>query len=293
MKYSEISRKWWVRFIPFLLSLISSTILVFIHNDRFKKSHPTLLGSVDSHQWIEYIALLLPPLLILLNFFQIEILKQIDKYKRPPIRTILALIDGINDAVSKKLECVGAQNRRKTGLPENGMPADPVNPTEQIKLLVRSVHQVFVTDSGFNDELTIKVTLARMNEHQIFDHFVCYQPYVLPPNVENLKSKNATFSVAAREGKIIIIPNIAKELNKGKRARYVRSHNADENSGSLIAYPLFSRHLEKSPLVLSIKCSAPKYFSDNAKNRYEFLIGPFAQRILLEYNNSLLEEKEI
>lgn len=287
----RICESWWFRLIGLLLVCTIQVIhAAHEHVETAAYLPQDVEQSIKNHPLLDLIGELLP-IPAFLFALGIERLKKTREAIKVDAETLLTIIDELGTTVGQKSNarhCLAAK-RLKCKNAEK-IPQHASTPESQITALVNNVWQIFNREAlkyGTTSPQQLKVTLASMESGK-FAHFRLFFPENLhPASSENLNSKKSAFAVAAKQGTMLIIEDIEKEL-KLSNSKYVASVSDEGNIGSIICIPIDIQPLDdlpKVPLVLSIKCDLPKVFTNKLKARYDFLSRPFVERIRLEFYN--------
>ncbi len=202
----------------------------------------------------------------------------------PDAKEIALLLRVLGTPVAKKRARFGKVAKRvmkQTPPPGAGEIFHEITqPSEQILLLVEAVHMYFSND---HEGDLLKVSLARMDKDRIVAWEAFAPPDAAPATTpENLQSKDATLSRAAKDKEMIIISDIAKELKNGRGKKYVSGEVASRNEGSMICFPISDDELRTVPFVLNIKSSKKNHFTSAMRKRYSFIFHRFSERIAME-----------
>jgi len=163
-------------------------------------------------------------------------------------------------------------------------------PEKQVAEITRSVHIFFegISKIGRTEKIDF-VTVVFVMKNNLSVDARSYHPQSELPQKNLIEDKNSLAANAAREGKIIIIPDIEREARRGKASQISRHCTSEQ--GSALCFPISSGHIKGGvPLVLRITASKPFF---NKKNRlvYIDLLEMFKKRILIEYALNELKNK--
>jgi hypothetical protein len=282
-KYNTYERSWW-RYI--IVPLIVAAPPVFIGSSD--NSAP-IKAFFDGHENLKMICLFWPLILVLLNFMSHK-LREFTPIAFNEVVTILELID---DIMGAKMERFGENAVKALEVPT---PAEEIfrritQPESQIRLAARGLWYYFnLTRSS--DQVKIRVALAIVEGKHI-NSFFCHIPDNHGPrsSVKSLQSDCSGFSRAISGRKMIVISDILKEGQKKSGNFVVTDPSRADEDGSMICYPIEHRHLGTVPYVLSICASEKNYFKNADKEKYEFIISKFVERMVLEHSLKILREK--
>lgn len=160
----------------------------------------------------------------------------------------------------------------------------------QIRELVAGIYTIWDHMLGPTDA-KIKVTLVTIWDDVIYD-FVYFLPKESGPisTSAKLRHRCSGFSYASREGKLHIVENVRKEFTRGQRKADKRRFWADEpRDGSLICFPVYDRNLARVVMAISVFSDKNGTFKEAERQKYEYVLQLFEQRLLVEYNLLLLE----
>lgn len=156
-------------------------------------------------------------------------------------------------------------------------------PGEQISKIIEGVYHTFHGEVA--DPESLFVTLARL-ENGKFHSFESFQPNNSGPRTspEALRRPTSAISRAAETKQIVIIPDVQKELNRGKKRRFEKGPVEQSNIGSIIAYPVYHYELNCIPYVITVKSSTKEAFGTRSRQKkfYEYVLKQFANRLNLE-----------
>ena len=215
--------------------------------------------------------------------------------------------EGINDAVLSLFEAidnvVGVKSNRfaeatkkfqQNARGGNGSVIfqEITQPDLQIQELVHAVYY-FWGMLNHDRDINFRVALARMGRKYI-EEFVCFDPQDKPirGEIRDYQVDECGFSRAKKYKKIIIIPNIAKNLKKNAKHKkyYVVVEGSDKN-GSMIVYPIHHHGLNDIVYCLSVYCNRANYFVDDNHESYKNIFEKFSKRIILEHSLKMLKEQ--
>lgn len=167
-------------------------------------------------------------------------------------------------------------------------------PQIQIEELVRGISHFFnIIRSEPNKHALIRVTMVGVQNNAVSEILLHFPQDEAPrADISVLRNSQSAFSRALQDKRMIIIPDIAKELKKApNKRRFAESPVMEDNLGSLICYPIRCRCSSEVPYVIAIHCEEPKYFSETFKELYEHTLARFETRINVEHNLFLLKER--
>lgn len=246
---------------------------------EFEAAHPSV------RTWVVFLPLFLIPAAFVFDLWR----ESIEKREKLVEKELALLLRCLEKPVGRKRVKFA---ELLVALGKNTAPADLgevlsiADPSEQIRSLIEGIHYAFSQDVTRPDEL--KVTLARMNG-EFIQSFECFLPSKSGPRVQtaSLQTPDCTFSVAAKQRRPIIIPDLQQELSQTKKKkkgrRYVEGNAGGVTQGSLICYPVVIPELDMVPFVIGVKYSEPNHFTTASERRYEFILSQFAERISLEF----------
>jgi len=261
----------WTKFIGICVVCAAGAIHSADEHPETKKAIPLAIEQpLSQHPLLGLIGELLPVPAFLFALL-IEKAKKVREGHPPENDVLLSIIEVLGFTVANKTvarhcaaaHALGCGNAAKLTKHDS-------TPALQTEALVHNVWQIFNTEAiknGMTAPNQLKVTLAEMDDRGNFVKFLYFFPKNLyPGSDENLK-KVSGFAHAAKNGGMIILENLAKEL-KSRKSRYAKSQIEEHNVGSVILEPISIQALDgipNVPLVLSIKCDLPKVFRNKIK----------------------------
>jgi hypothetical protein len=241
----------------------------------------------QDHPQVRTVVVFFPLIFVPLAFFFERWREKLEKAENLAEEELSLLLRILERPVGRKRLKFGELVRRfknSAASPDTLEMLTAADPGEQIRCLVEGIYHAFQGGVKRPDEL--KVTLARMVADRI-DEFECFLPQKAGPRTSALELRvpECTFSIAAEQRRLIIIPDIKKELSKPKKKRrFAAGKDGGLNSGSMICYPIFHHELATVPYVIGVKYSEPNHFTSDSERRYEFILSQFAERICLEFS---------
>jgi len=161
-----------------------------------------------------------------------------------------------------------------------------IQPEEQIKEIIRGVHDYFSADTDPTVE-EINVSVMKWNAARNHLEFIAYFPYHRRP-----RSPDADFcdtsTLAGRayfDRDFVICENIRTD------PRYKRLSDPVDEQGSMLAYSVYDEETQKVALVINVSSAKPRRFrnTEDEKRVLKIPMQIFAERLLLE--NRLVEIK--
>lgn len=202
--------------------------------------------------------------------------------------SIIAALDGI---VGPKAARFGEHVKNIPNLTRETIFCTISQPQLQIVEIIRSLWYLFDAAKSRETNNLIRVVLARFADGKIIG-FPVYFPAdeFVDASLDDLNKPNSAFSTAFRTKKILVIPDIEKELRTKKRYEPLGNH--DDDSGSLICYPVIHKSTREVPFVISIHCDEKNYFKQDNEfvEIYKLTLERFALRLSVEYSLLLLKE---
>jgi hypothetical protein len=243
-----------------------------------------LSGFAEKYPLVVIAALALPPFILALT----NILG--DVYDRTDLRDkkLTKLLQTVDSIVGHKAIRFGTLARRLTDtLPSAGSAIDIfqeiTQPREQILSIIEGVYHMFLSE--VTEPESLFVTLSRI-ENGRFHSFEAFQPKTSGPRTspDSLRKPTSAISRALEARDIVIIPDVERELKRGKKRRFERGPVEQSNIGSIIAYPVYHHQLDCIPYVITVKSATKDAFGTRAhqKKLYEYVLKQFANRLNLE-----------
>lgn len=196
----------------------------------------------------------------------------------------------LNDVVGEKTKRFGEFARN---MPPGTKRADAfmaiTKPDSQIEHLVRNLRQVLVLLTG---DHTLRVVLAPIDNGVPQPNPVFEPKNAVPPaDLFGRDAKKTLFCKCASAKRPIVIPDIAKELQRtAKKRRYIASALPDDNVGSIMCQPLIHPYCNRVLFCLSVKSDRRRFVTDDFRAKYLFMVDSFAERILLETSLTMIRE---
>lgn len=209
-------------------------------------------------------------------------------------------VEGLLSLINSLDQIVGAKNSRfsrfssssTAGLTKENAFCTITDPDKQIAEIIKEICLFFnATRTDAKKLSLIRVTLAVMTNGKIANLPVYYpSDEPIRASLQSLNAQKSAFLTAARTKKMVLIPDIAKELKRPKdKRKFVETENEEDNNGSIICYPV--RCGSSVPFVISVHCDEIGYFKNEFKDLYEHSLQRFALRMNVEYNLFVIKEK--
>lgn len=208
----------------------------------------------------------------------------------PSSEVLIALNEGFNalvDAKTKRFDSEYKKYEAAGSISSEEIFAQITKPDQQIILLTELIHLFFVTT---NPKIKFKVRVVDIEKNKVKDWFY-YAPKNCQPRtpISILKKPDSSISACLKKKSMLIIEDIVKESSKPKGRRYVMSHGDDEETGSLLCFPVFHEPTRCYPYVITVSTNIA-FFRNTRKDFYNWLFNQFARRIQLEHTLLLLKE---
>ena len=285
----------WTKLVGICLVCAAGAIHSAQEHPETRKDLPAIIEQpLERHPWLDLAGELLPVPAFLFAIL-IEKAKKAREGNHPENDVLLSIIEVLGFTVANKT--VARHRMAARALcrgTETKLTKYESTPESQIEALVYNVWQIFNTEAtkgGMTVAGQLKVTLAEMDNNGNFVRFRHFFPKNLHPGSEENLKKTSGFAHAAKNGGMVIIENLAKEV-KSRTSRYAKSEIDEHNEGCVILEPIAIQPLDglpHVPLVLSVKCDLPKIFRNKFRERYLFLTKPFVERIRLEFYNEKIK----
>src|SRR5690606_11893746 len=90
---------------------------------------------------------------------------------------------------------------------------------------------------------------------------------------------------------LIIVQNTLDEVNKSSGSRsYINGMTPQTESGSQICFPILHPTSNEVIYILTVSCNKPNSFRTEDLEFYQWLLGVFTQRLLLEIPLDILKQ---
>lgn len=205
---------------------------------------------------------------------------------------LLALITSLDETVGTKSRRFNDKLRNINNLTKETAFESITDPRAQIEEIVRQICSFFNATQTDKKKALIRVTLAIMKNNKIESIPIWFpMDEAIKSSVSKLNSTNSAFLTAYRSKRILIISDVKKELQKpeGKR-KFAETENEEDNSGSMICYPIKAYNSSVIPFVISIHCDEAGYFKDEFRELYEHSLKRFELRLSVEYSLLMMKE---
>lgn len=137
----------------------------------------------------------------------------------------------------------------------------------------------------------IKVGLMRVSNKMCVE-WENYLPSHIGPKtpINVLNSKTSCIKRTIETKTLIIVENTSEELNKNSNSRcYINGMTPSNESGSQICFPILHPLTNEVIYVLAVSCNKPNSFKKTDLEFYQWLLGVFTQRLLLEISLEILK----
>lgn len=209
---------------------------------------------------------------------------------------VLKLLRIFQGVVANKAEALGVRSKPITWdgasaiMMVNALRDNHREQVSQMRELMVGLYTIFTHMVGETDA-ALKVTLVAIHNDTIQD-FVYFLPKESGPISipEKLRHKTSGFSTAARDRKLLIVENVRREINRGQNKPERRRFWAEEpRDGALLCYPVYDRNLARVVIAISVFADKNSVFKEAERKKYEYVLHQFEKRLLVEYNNLMLE----
>lgn len=204
---------------------------------------------------------------------------------------LLAVMGALDGIVGSKAARFGEYVKNIPNLDRAAIFCTISQPQLQINEIIRAIWHVFDAAKSRETNNLIRVVLARFEGGKITGIPVYFPAdEFVNASLEDLNKPNSAFLTAFRNKRILVISDIEKELRTKKR--YVPTGDPDDDSGSLICYPVIHKPTREIPFVISIHCDEKNYFKPSSEftGIYELTLERFALRLSVEYSLLLVKE---
>lgn len=137
----------------------------------------------------------------------------------------------------------------------------------------------------------IKVGLMRIS-NKMCTEWENYLPSHIGPKtpISVLNSKTSCIKRSIENKTLIIVENTSEEVNKSSNSRcYINGMTPEIESGSQICFPILHPLTNEVIYVLAVSCNRVNSFKNEDFEFYQWLLGVFTQRILLEISLEILK----
>jgi len=137
----------------------------------------------------------------------------------------------------------------------------------------------------------IKVGLMRVS-NKLCTEWENYLPTHIGPKtpINVLNSKTSCIKRSIESRTLIIVENATAELNKNSSSRcYINGMTPLNESGSQICFPILHPITNEVIYVLTVSCNKQNSFKNEDFEFYQWLLGVFTQRLLLEISLEILK----
>ena len=200
------------------------------------------------------------------------------------VEGLLALINSLDQIVGYKNNRFTNHSKNVDGLTKEKAFCEITQPKTQIEEIVRSICGFFNATQTKKTKSLIRVTLAEIQDGRVASvplFFPSDEP--LRASLADLNNSKSAILIAAKEREMVLIEDIKKELQKPvRKRRYFDTGNDQDNSGSIICYPVYHAKNTAYPYVISIHSNEPRYFKNEFKQLYEHSLQRFALRLSVE-----------
>lgn len=290
------SSHWLVKFcvIPAIIGIPPALITAFYSNDYLRdiilKAAPPLVSKISTDYGWLFIAFsgFYPIFLFIVGK---EIFKR-GETNGLNVDGLLALINSLDQIVGYKNNRFTKQTMNAVGLTKEDAFCQITQPATQIEEIVRSICGFFNATQTEKKKSLIRVTLAEIQDGKIASIPLAFPSDEAPKaSVAGLNNPKSAISIAVKTQDMVLIEDIAKELQKPKtKRRYVDTGNDEDNSGSIICYPVYHAGNIAYPYVISVHSNEPRYFRNEFKQLYEHSLQRFALRLSVEHSLFILKE---
>ena len=280
-----------------IVGLLPAVVLAFCNNQDLKAwleenvsiAHRglSLLGG-----WL-VLAAAVWPFLVTLVFFYVD--RARDARHAPDQRGLLTLFDTIEDVVGEKRERFAQklQEFREKKSPGTKLDGAAVflsitQPRQQIDSIIEGV-LLFFKGIQSRKDTSLRVSLIEVKNRHPVD-FLCFFPRDKGPRsaIKDLDNPNSAAARAIKAGGIVVIEDIKSAANKDQFR--VTDPSRAEEEGSMICYPVLDRSNRAVVLLVCLCSDVPRYFLGRSRKMYGWVFSKFANRLLLEYNLSVLKK---
>lgn len=139
----------------------------------------------------------------------------------------------------------------------------------------------------------IKVGLMRV-ENKSCVNWENYLPATIGPKTEIhiLNSKTSCIKRCIESKTLIIVEDTFRETKKPSATKnYIKGKTPDNESGSQICYPILHPLTNEVIYVIAVSCNKSQSFKQIDLEFYKWLLGVFAQRLLVEISLDILKQK--
>lgn len=210
---------------------------------------------------------------------------------------ILAILKAINTVVSDKAKRMTAYARMHI----NSKDISPeevfmtiTKPDQQLSLLVVAIKGVFefLDSSNASYRIGLLSVNRQTNKPQSWLYF---EPTEVPPRTspKTLSAPSSTVSHAIKNKSIVVVEDIAKELQKKSKdeRRYVQGSSKPSDQGSQLCYPIIHPATGEIEYIITIAGDKTKCLEEKHAALYGWILEHFSLRIDLEHSLLLLKER--
>lgn len=206
---------------------------------------------------------------------------------------ILVILDSINIVVSAKrdrfLEEAKISYKEKWS-PQRTFQAI-TKPEQQISLLIHAIKSVF--EIILKNNVSFRIGLMTVSNEELVEWFA-FAPIEHPPTTgpDTLSAPSSTIMRALKTRRMIIVPDVAKELQKKnkKERNFVKGNFREKDNGAILALPIHCPNTQKPIYVLSIFGDQSFCLDEKSHELYTWILDQFISRLLLEHQLMLMKE---
>lgn len=139
----------------------------------------------------------------------------------------------------------------------------------------------------------IKVGLMKVKDKSCVD-WENYLPATIGPKTEIniLNAKTSCIKRSIESKTVIIVEDTFAEVAKPSTSRnYVKGKTPENESGSQICYPILDPLTKEVIYVITVSCNKAQSFKIEDLEFYKWLLGIYAQRLLVEISLDILKQK--
>lgn len=169
-------------------------------------------------------------------------------------------------------------------------------PEDQSKLILEALELFF---KHTYEDIEFKIGLMSIKNNSV-DTWKYFLPLNRPPrtSLDELRRPESTISRCIKSMQIEIVQDVRKEISKQQQGVndatcYVKGATSETEDWSQLCYPLISVTTKEVIYVITIAASQKKFFKNNEKKHFEWVLERFAIRLALEHSLECLLEKKL
>lgn len=283
---------WKYIFSPFIVSILPGLILLYYRENDFKDFITTTCPWIsnfleNNHFWIVFLSFSWPFVVTMVWNYVSDFISDNPCASNKEILSLLEIIER---------NIVGEKKKRLEKLLDSKEQIcwkTPIDPFDYIENIIYGIFVFF--DTLYKEKAKFEVSLAKMGAEHI-ERFVCFNPRDEGPtcDINELQSSSCGFSVAKKQGTMLIVEDVKTEGQKKGKKNYIFTQSSKDIEGSLICYPVKDLKNKTIPFVISVFSSKKGFFksSKGSRRKWEYILKRFSNRLSIEYAKIILKEEE-